>query len=74
MRRELPHHFADLTGAIAYQPDYGQPVWPMTPVRAAGDGDHDGLVVVIDQNFAGRFRLPGIVEVFVEKKGSERRV
>jgi hypothetical protein len=28
--------------------------------------------VAIEQNPAGGFRLPGIVEVFVEKKASER--
>jgi hypothetical protein len=42
-------------------------------VLAAGDGDYGGLVVAIEQNPAGGFMLPGIVEVFVEKKASERR-
>jgi hypothetical protein len=43
-----------------------------TLVLAAG-GDDDGLVVAIDQNSAGGFRLAGLVEVFVVKKASQRR-
>jgi hypothetical protein len=44
-------------------------------VLAAGEGDDgdDALVPQIEQNSVGGFRLAGIVEVFVEKKASERR-
>ena len=42
-------------------------------VLAAGDGDYAGLVLAIEQTSAGGFRLPGIIEVFVEKKAGERR-
>ena len=42
-------------------------------VLAAGDGDYDELVAELEQNSEGAFRLPAIIEVFLEKKADERR-
>lgn len=39
-------------------------------VLAAGDGKPEGLIVAIVRDSAGRFRLPGMVAVFVEMKAA----
>ena len=41
-------------------------------IMCAGDGRPDGLIVaVVQDNKTGRFRLPPIVDVYVEMKGPE---
>lgn len=55
----IEHRAADLDA------DYAQ------LVLAAGDGQPGGLVVEIARDSAGRFRLPAMVDVFVEAKAGE---